>query len=182
MKKLIICVVLMAMPQLCFGGIFSDYDESQLEDFRGAIARFHSANLQGKPQQLNVASKINSEIQGNCSKIGRTATYYLNECYGALKYTSAVLAESYLYYAKLLNSTDKKEEAKSVLRSIVISFSGENFKSIVKEAEFMLQDLEKEAVAKPVDSDNEKIKLQLELEKTKLELEKLKLQNRTHSP
>jgi len=175
-KKLVAVGIIMMTPCSSYGGFFSNYDESKLTNFKNSINQFYVAPLGEKEPFLAKASVMNGEIQRDCSNISRTATYYLNQCYGAYDFTSSALVESYIYYAKSLISAGEKDNAKTTLRQIVVGFTGEKFKSYINEARFMLEDLDKEPASQA--DDVELIKLQLELEKTKLELEKLKSQNR----
>lgn len=62
-------------------------------------------------------------------------------CPAHYKYMLKTIAIIQVFYAKKLITADLRPKAKEVLRDLVISFTGSNYKSEVREAEFLLEDL-----------------------------------------
>ena len=144
MRKVLVGIVLAVMaPCLCLAGMYSDYDDSKLEKFKGIIASYEKAPLDGKLQFLKDARSLNDEIRKNCMKaIGRV---YAHQCYTAFDYTCNTLGKTYIDYAKKLIEAGRTEEAKTFLQEFKTNFTADVYKSYLKEADLMLDRLAKQS-------------------------------------
>lgn len=171
MKKIFAGIIItLLVPTVCMAGLWTSYDESMINQFQPDSKKVLDAKLEDIPKMLDALYDINKRLGIHCEEI--TVTNDKRRCFIDYKYTADTLSLIHLDYAEKLVNAKQNEEAKKVLRNYITIFTGPAYKSGVKKAEFMLEDLNKSS--KTSDSEIEIMKLKLELAQTKLELEKLK--------
>jgi len=82
-----------------------------------------------------------SDILNICNNTTKVPTLYFSICASYIDYLYPIKAQMLVASANYYLQACNKDKAKAIYRDVILTYTGSNYKSIVKQAEFGLEDL-----------------------------------------